>query len=697
MTNAFDLASAILGPGVTITSATFTGDPQSAAVFNASDPSPGVGITSGIVLSTGNVANIYGPNDSDNTSTDFPTAGDADLNALVSPSATQDAAVLEFDFVATESFLTFSYVFASEEYNEFVSSSFNDVFGFFVTDSSGVTTNIALIPGTTTPIAVNNVNSSSNPAYYLNNDPTDFGFSTTPHNTEFDGFTTGLTAVIKVVPGESYHFKLAIADNSDGVFDSAVFITNGSFVSLPLVPVNDSFFVSSDSPTTLDVLANDLVLEGEQASITAFDLYTINGGAVAFDSNQTPDDPSDDKLIYTPPSDFSGVDSFNYTLAANGNTATGTIYIQVDNATPPPPPPSVEKYAFTYFYGNGDSYSGYGYAPSGTYSVGQLPDYYDNETGSQQGYYVIDSVEDSEIGTNGLVIVTSYTDADTGFGETTNIGDANWGDGIHGYLGLGSEQGYAFNATPWTGDYYFTYYSEADLPSVLQVRLNLLSDNDGTPGEILANDQVGLNRSFFVQIQVGDLRGNAAGVVGLNLDFAWDGLILESINFDPSLDITSDFAFFQDGTLDYDGFINDLSGGSLPEFEFGQAIGVNQLDTFALLHFRADSLSNGTTYFTTTVNDASFADDYAFNAASLDVEQQPIQVISPYSQYNFTYYYGNGDSYTGYVFAVEGTYTEGQVLGDYSNETGNEGYYEIKSIAGTTLDPTFRTSKSSII
>jgi len=336
-----------------------------------------------------------------------------------------------------------------------------------------------------------------------------------------------------------------------------------------------------------------------------------------------------------------------------------------------------EKYNFTYFYGNGDSYSGYVYAPSGTYSVGQLPDYYDNETGSQQGYYVIDSVEDGENGTYGYVSVTSYTDADTGFGTTTNLYS-----GV-GYSGLGSEQGYAFNANPWTGDYYFSRYYEADLPAVLQVRLNLLADNDGTPGAILANNQIGLNHSFFVQIQVGDFRGNAAGVVGLNLDFAWDGLTLESINFDPTLAIDPKFSFFQEGTL-YDGFIDDLSGGSLPEFELGQAIGVNQLDTFALLHFSTQGY--GTTYFTTTVNDASLADDNPYY--SLDVEtSQSIEVVTPYTKYSFTYYYGNGDSYTGYVYAAEGTYTEDQVLEGYANnETGNLGYYQIGSIIGTTLD-----------
>ncbi|MBA4467239.1 hypothetical protein FHK98_18535, partial [Cylindrospermopsis raciborskii CS-506_A] len=88
----------------------------------------------------------------------------------------------------------------------------------------------------------------------------------------------------------------------------------------------------------------------------------------------------------------------------------------------------------------------------GTYTVGQLPDYYDNETGTQKGYYVINSVEDGATGTNGYVYITSYTDADTGFGETTNI----WYGG--GYSGLGSEYGYAYNSDGNTFEPYFNSY-----------------------------------------------------------------------------------------------------------------------------------------------------------------------------------------------------------------------------------------------
>ncbi|MBE9252241.1 hypothetical protein IQ226_24755, partial [Dolichospermum sp. LEGE 00240] len=147
----------------------------------------------------------------------------------------------------------------------------------------------------------------------------------------------------------------------------------------------------------------------------------------------------------------------------------------------------------------------------------------------------------------------------------------------------------------------------------------------------------------------------------------------------------------QDGTVDNSsGLINNLSGGSLPAFELGQAIGVNQLERFALLRFQTEN-STGTYYFTTTVDSAALADDNPYY--SLDVEtSQPILIGSVYSQYNFTYRYNNGDSYTGYVYAVEGTYTAGQVIGIFYNETtllGNYGEYIIDSIASTTLDSSF--------
>nr|WP_281250717.1 choice-of-anchor L domain-containing protein [Hydrococcus rivularis] len=141
-----------------------------------------------------------------------------------------DANILEFEFESAGGDLFFDYVFASEEYNEFVNSIFNDVFGFFL---DGV--NIALIPGTSTPVAINNVNSGSNSAFYNNNDPSDLG-TPTPFNIQYDGFTKVFTAkALGLTPGK-HKIKLATADTGDRILDSAVFIKASSFSDKPTDP-----------------------------------------------------------------------------------------------------------------------------------------------------------------------------------------------------------------------------------------------------------------------------------------------------------------------------------------------------------------------------------------------------------------------------------------------------------------------------
>ncbi|MFM6004264.1 MAG: hypothetical protein ACKPA7_11950, partial [Sphaerospermopsis kisseleviana] len=114
-----------------------------------------------------------------------------------------------------------------------------------------------------------------------------------------------------------------------------------------------------------------------------------------------------------------------------------------------------------YYYGNGDSYTGYGYAAVGTYTAGQVIGGIANETGFS-GFYLIDSVElgNTNAGFNGYVYVTSYTDADTGFGETTNL--YNYGNPAT-YSGLGNEAGYAYDAAGNSSDAYFNNYYEADI------------------------------------------------------------------------------------------------------------------------------------------------------------------------------------------------------------------------------------------
>jgi hypothetical protein len=240
------LAQSLVGSGVTISNVTYTGNNFSSGEFSGGTGI--LGFESGVVLSTGHAKGIVGPN-VDNTGLGTPDfnnglPGDPQLAALAGTtlSNTFDATALEFDFVPIGDTVTFNYVFGSEEYNEFVANGFNDVFGLFVNG-----TNVALVPGTNTPVGVDTVNDGNptvgaapvNPQFYINNaistanngDP----LPATPPllNTDLDGLTVVLTATAHVTPGVTNHIKLAIADTGDAALDSDVMIQSGSLTSPP--------------------------------------------------------------------------------------------------------------------------------------------------------------------------------------------------------------------------------------------------------------------------------------------------------------------------------------------------------------------------------------------------------------------------------------------------------------------------------
>ena len=221
------LSTTILGSGIAISNVRYTGDAAAAGTFSDGLAS-GLGINSGIILTTGAAANAVGPNVADDFTKSNFTAGDTNLDALVAPLSTNDASVLEFDFTTTGGNVFFNYVFASEEYNEFTHTQFNDVFGFFL---DGV--NIALIPGTTTPVSINSVNGLDNTAYYNDNER---GTTSVPFNIEYDGFTDVFTATALGLTSGLHRIKLAIADTSDTNFDSAVFIQARTFSDTTTVP-----------------------------------------------------------------------------------------------------------------------------------------------------------------------------------------------------------------------------------------------------------------------------------------------------------------------------------------------------------------------------------------------------------------------------------------------------------------------------
>lgn len=218
------ITDVFLGDCLTASAIQFTGTPNAVGTFSNGWR---IGIESGIILTTGHAMSAVGPNNTGAMTTEHFTAGHPLLTNLAGV-ATNDAAYFQFSFVPETENVTFTYVFASEEYPEWVCSSFNDVFGFFVTGPGyAANTNIATIPGTTTAVAIDHVNNNGwcapyYPAYYVNN-PVNAA-----HN-QYDGFTLPLTACINTTPCETYTIIIAIADAGDWSYDSAVFLAAESF------------------------------------------------------------------------------------------------------------------------------------------------------------------------------------------------------------------------------------------------------------------------------------------------------------------------------------------------------------------------------------------------------------------------------------------------------------------------------------
>ena len=230
--------SLVAGTGVTgVTIVNCGGNP--AALGKFSGGAAIIGIEQGLIISTGNVTGVVGPNTGGGTSTGFGTPGDLDLQGLADAGCpvganctTFDAATVEFDFIPTRNVLTFRFVMASEEYNEFVGLRFNNPFGIFVKQGNSSYVNYAKLPDGT-EVAINNVNGgnpffnipASHPSLYINNaNCVEVSGGICPYDIQADGFTVVLTANVPVVPNVVNTLKLAIADAGDSIFDSWVFI-----------------------------------------------------------------------------------------------------------------------------------------------------------------------------------------------------------------------------------------------------------------------------------------------------------------------------------------------------------------------------------------------------------------------------------------------------------------------------------------
>ena len=253
------IQNVLVGQGVSVSNIQFNGGAANVVneqVGEFTDASSSIGLPTGLILGSGNVTMASQPNTGTGSSLggSGSPGSDSDL-ASITPNTIYDECVIEFDFVPVGDSISFSYVFASEEYPEYVCGSVNDAFGFFLSGTNPLggmynATNLALIPDpnnpniyTSTPVSINTVNpgvagtsgtasncSSIDPNWATYN--VFYAGNNTSTSYEYDGNTVVLTCKAAVICNETYHIKLAIGDGGDAAFDSGVFLEGGSFTSV---------------------------------------------------------------------------------------------------------------------------------------------------------------------------------------------------------------------------------------------------------------------------------------------------------------------------------------------------------------------------------------------------------------------------------------------------------------------------------
>lgn len=352
-----EMVENLIGLGVSYSNVTYTGANQASGEF-LNGNTTNLGIDMGIFLTSGAGYNIPGPNFSCTATAANGLPGDPTLNMICLPAVSYDASVLKFDFVPQNDTIKCVFVFGSEEYNEYVNSVFNDVYGFFVTGPKPDTgnyasENIALLPGTEIPITINNVNNGwsvcgANPTGPCSNCDY-FSDNTGGLTIEYDGLTIPIEMQVVVVPDETYHFKIAVADAGDGIFDSGVFIEGQSFKSLGAPEfLNFKFLAELNEGLNEDV---EGFIEGSDVYLTLpagtdvsslIATYEVRGVEVSVNGNiqvnsVTPNNFMGD-LIYH----LDGYAEADWTVHVDINTGLGKVLFQKVILGPNPAPGKFE-------------------------------------------------------------------------------------------------------------------------------------------------------------------------------------------------------------------------------------------------------------------------------------------------------------------------------------------------------------------
>ncbi|MBF2707820.1 T9SS type B sorting domain-containing protein [Flavobacterium soyangense] len=298
---------------------------------------PAFPLSSGVILSTGDVRNAPGPNTTQLDDGNAAWSGDSDLEATLLAAGismkSTNATVLEFDFVPFSSNFDFKFLFASEEYGNF-QCKFSDAFAFLLTNkTTGVTTNLAVVPSTTIPISVVTIRNSLYNSSCLSENPTYFGAFNGGSNavgsaTNFNGQTVVMNAASSTLtPNITYHIKLVIADRQDNQADSAIFLGANSFnVGQDVLGAD----LTTARNTAICNNKSQIIRSGLDPKIYSFK-WTFNKNRIGGD---TPD------LIVNQP----GVYGLTYTIMSTPPCEVTTDYINVEYNKPIVTPDPVNLY-----------------------------------------------------------------------------------------------------------------------------------------------------------------------------------------------------------------------------------------------------------------------------------------------------------------------------------------------------------------
>ena len=319
----------IFGEGVQLVAntAAYSGATMSSGIYTgALGTIAGISPTNtGVILSTGNVADFTNSSGTTNTNTAAGTGidvtggidSDSQLNAVAGMN-TFDGAILTASFIPDGDWLTMQFVFSSEEYPEYVNQNVNDAFGVWV-NGTFVPVSISVAGN----VAIDEINAARNENLYQSNTGDQF-------NTEMDGLTYVLSLKAPVNAGQVNTIKIGIADGGDAIYDSNLLIMGDSVQTIVLA-MDDDVNVVANGNRTFDILANDSAERGDLTITQINGQNVVVGQTITLTSGQQVRLNADQTVTIFANGTL-GQENFTYTVFDGTQTDVGYITINTVSA-----------------------------------------------------------------------------------------------------------------------------------------------------------------------------------------------------------------------------------------------------------------------------------------------------------------------------------------------------------------------------